>query len=171
MKKKKMVERIREMVKDAKGIYFANFTGMPVSELQEVRRKMKAAKIEISVVKNRLALIAFKEVGLLDKARRFLRGPTSLIVSREDEILPARLLRDFQKNYKIKFKGALIEDAIFDAEQFSLLASIPPREDLISQLLGSLLSPLTGLTNQLTELLNSLVLVLEEIARKTLDNS
>ncbi len=166
MEKSKMVTKIREIIKDAKGIYFTNFIGMPTAELNAVRKKMKTNGLQFLVVKNRLAAIAFREFGIFDKVQGFLKGPTSLIISQEDVTAPARLLKELAKDYPIKFKGALVEDTAFLSRDFDLLASIPPKPELIGQILNSLLAPLTEFTWQLEGILNEFLFTLEAIANK-----
>ncbi|MEO0102198.1 MAG: 50S ribosomal protein L10 [candidate division WOR-3 bacterium] len=166
MKKEQIVEKVREILKGAKGIYFINYQGIGTSDLNLLRKKMKESNLFFSVVKNRLAAIVFREYGLLDKATPFLKGPTSLIISRTDEIAPARFLKDCQKSYPIKFKGAILEKEVFEANQFDFLASIPPREELFFNFLSSLLSPITQLTSLLEGIQSDLISVMEKITQK-----
>ncbi len=172
MRKKTMTDKIREILVKAKGIYFADYQGIKTSDLNLLRRKLKTSGLQFSVVKNRLAAIVFQELGLLERVRLFLRGPTSLIVSSKDEIAPARILKGFQKTYPIKFKGAILEGTVFTASQFDFLASIPSREELNSKLIQSLLSPINELVVNLEGILNNLIFVFDEMGKKkkTLDN-
>lgn len=166
MEKEQIIKKVREVLKGAKGIYFIDYQGIGASDLNLLRKKMKESNLSFSVIKNRLAAIVFREYGLLDKAGPFLKGPTSLIVTQTDEIAPARFLKDLQKSYSIKFKGAILEKEVFETNQFDLLANIPPREELFFHFLSSLLSPITQLTSLLEGVLNDLVVVTEKIAQK-----
>ncbi|MEO0116846.1 MAG: 50S ribosomal protein L10 [candidate division WOR-3 bacterium] len=166
MRKEQVIERVKELLKDAKGIYFVDYQGIKTGDLNTIRKKLRESAISFSVVKNRLAAIALQEFGILDKALPFLKGPTSILVSRNDEIAPARLLKDFQKNYPFKFKGAIIEKEVFAANQFDLLASIPSRQELLSHLFSSLLSPIAQLIALLEGLLNDLIATLTEMEKK-----
>lgn len=167
MKKEQIIKKVREILKGAKGIYFIDYQGVKTSDLNLFRKKMKESNLSFSVVKNRLAAIVFREYGLLDKVNSFLKGPTSLIISQTDEIAPARFLKDFQKSYPVKFKGAILEEKeVVEANQFDFLANIPPREELYFHFLSSLISPITQLTSLLEGIRNELIGVLEKITPK-----
>jgi large subunit ribosomal protein L10 len=166
MEKSRMVEKVKEILKEAKGVYFLDYQGITTEKLNLFRKKMKESGCHFLVVKNRLAAIGFQESGFLTQVRSFLKGPTSLLVSPKDEIAPAHLLKNLGKEFPVKFKGALVGKDVFDRTQFDFLASIPPKEELFANLVSALLSPITQLAFHLENLLGDLVLTLEEIAKK-----
>jgi large subunit ribosomal protein L10 len=119
------------------------------------------------VVKNRLAILAFKELGYIESVRSFLTGSTSLIITRQDPISPAKLIKDLTKKFaELKIKGAYFDSTVFPAEQFNYLANLPTRPELQVTLVGVLNQPIYGIVVVLDNLLCKLVVTLEEISQK-----
>jgi large subunit ribosomal protein L10 len=94
--KEQILQDTRESIRDVRGLYLADFTGMTVESLSKLRRKCREQKVEFRVVKNTLLKRAFNAHGItaLDD---FLAGPTGLVFSASSEMTPAKILSDFAK--------------------------------------------------------------------------
>ncbi|MEO0093119.1 MAG: 50S ribosomal protein L10 [candidate division WOR-3 bacterium] len=175
MPKKEKVETVQKLkilLESATGIYFADCSRIKAKELSDLRHQLRTAAITTKVIKNRLAFLAFKELGFADSIRNFLTGPTALITTTQDPIKPARMLKDLMKKFtEIKIKGAYVEKTIFGAEQFGYLANLPTRPELETSLVTTLLQPLYGIVMALNGLLNNMVFTFEAISRKKTDES
>jgi large subunit ribosomal protein L10 len=144
VKKAKVLE-IKEKMEKAQGMVFAQYQGLTVEEDTELRKKLRDAGIEYKVYKNTLAILAAKELGL-DGITGYLEGPVSVAFGYEDATAPARILNDFAKTHKkLELKAGIVEGTVYDAKGVQTLATIPSREVLIAQLLGSFKAPLSKL--------------------------
>ena len=161
------VEELTRLMSRSQGFYLADFTGLNVPDVTRLRKLLRDEDIIYRVVKNRLALIAVRNAGIqgLDEV---LQGPTGLASSETDPVAAVRLLHEFasETNGLPRVKGGFADGRVFREDQLESLAQLPPREVLLGQLVASVQSPLTGLVLCLGGLLQSLVLVLNEIAGK-----
>src|SRR5215475_1325621 len=98
VEKEQVVQRASESLRDVRGIYLADFTGMTVEKLSLLRRKCRDQKVQFRVIKNTLLKRAFNSHGItaLDP---YLVGPTGLVFSAESEMSPAKILADFAKEH------------------------------------------------------------------------
>ena len=142
--KEQIVQNTQENIRDARGLYLADFSGMSVQKLSLLRQKCREQNVQFRVIKNTLLKRAFNANGitLLDD---FLAGPTGLVFS-ENEMAPARILSTFAKEHeKPRIKAAVVDGRLFDEKAIATLATLPSREVLMSQLLGTFIAPLTHL--------------------------
>ena len=162
MKKKKeaRVRKLQEKISEAKGFYFCNFEGIKAPAFTEFRQRAREMKVDVEVVKNRLALKSFKESEAIEALKEVFKGPTVLVFSKEDPIIPAKLIKKAEEKIPIKVKGAYIEGEIFPRERFNFLANLLPKEALYGQVLSFILSPIYGLTSVLSAKMRELIYVL-----------
>lgn len=157
------VQNLAQKLKDAKSLVLADYRGLSVEQMSQLRQETRKAGGEIEVVKNRLLRIAAKEakIKLDDQA---LTGPTIVVWAFEDELEPLKKMDKISKEFGLpKAKSGLFEGIIISAEQVSQLAKIPGKEELQGNLVGSLYSPLYGLHQSMTWNLKKLVYALSAI--------
>lgn len=165
--KVRFVEELRSKIQQATALYFLDFTGLPANDFNEFRRSAREQQLQVKVVKNQLALRALRESGVPEGIAQVLRGPTSMVFAPDDPVAPARFLKEIAKRIpNIKFKGAYLENTIYTAEQFDLLANLPTKQDLRAELVGLLAGPISGLAGILEGLLAELIWVLEGLGQK-----
>ncbi len=156
-------DSIKKMVSDAKAIYFTDCSRIKATEITGLRHKLYGANVKVKVVKNRITKKAMNESGI-SGVETFLTGPTALILSYDDPLVPAKMLKDFgRKNTNLKIKGAYLDSLVYQANQFDYLASMPSKPELLSELVGCLESPISGLVFTLEGLIRQLVGGLEEL--------
>lgn len=138
--KEQLVAELKGKIQGANALYYTDFTGLNVKRMTELRRRLRRAGIEYVVIKNTLALKAVNESGLTGTK---LKGPTGVVVAK-DAIVAAKLLTDFRKENEQRpaVKGGLYEGAAIDEALLKKLASLPTRDEALSQLLGSFMSVL-----------------------------
>jgi large subunit ribosomal protein L10 len=148
-------------------LYLADFTGLNVKNITELRRRFRESGQRFVVVKNRLALRALEELDLPDIAE-YLRGPTGLIFAQDDPVGPAKTLRDFAKEFDNRptLKVGIVNRSIVSAKEIEHLADLPPREVLLGGIAGSLTAPLSGIVGVIGGLLRDIAYMVEEVARK-----
>src|SRR5947209_18747658 len=120
----------------------ADYRGMTVGQMRDLRSKLKGGGIEMVVVKNTLARRAAKAAGY-EPLNAELVGPIAMLFAADDVSAPARILNDFiRANRKMVIKAGLLEGQVIKAEAVTELADLPSREILLSRLLGAMQAPL-----------------------------
>jgi large subunit ribosomal protein L10 len=161
--KEQLVTELSEKIKNAKALYYTDFTGLNVKRMTELRRRFRRAGVEYVVIKNTLAARAAAEAGL-DGAADKLRGPTGVVIG-NDAIAAAKVLADFAKEneQRPEVKGGLLEGKIIDAAQVKKLAAMPSREQMLAELGAGLQAPLAGFVGALNGLLYMFVGALDAL--------
>jgi len=143
--KKKIVEEMTESLKSQSGV-FVDYKGITVVEDTELRVKMRDANVNYSVIRNRLMKLAIKNVGF-DDLESILVGTTSLAISKDDPIAPARIIKEYADKLPNYFdiKAGFMDGKVLSADEVKAIASIPALPLLQAQFLGTLLAPITSL--------------------------
>ena len=153
--KKGTVAELIEKLKAAQAGVLVDYRGLTVSEDTELRRKLREANVEYTVVKNTLTRFAAKEVGL-DELDEMLNGPTSLAISDSDPVAPAKVISDFAKNNdKIEIKAGFLDGKVISLAEIKTLANTPSRDTLIAKIMGSLNAPISDLVRTLQALVDN----------------
>lgn len=127
----------------------ADYRGMTVGQMRDLRTKLRGGGIEMVVVKNTLARRAAKAAGY-EPLGAELVGPIAMLFAVDDVSAPARILNDYIKaNRKMVIKAGLLEGQIIKADAVTELADFPSREILLSRLLGAMQAPLGNLASVL----------------------
>ncbi len=164
--KTKKVEELRDLLRDAKSVILNDFTGLNVKDISELRRLCRESGVDYRVIKNTLAKRSFEELGL-DEIGSLLEGPTAVAVSGADEALPAQVLKKFADDYEFpRFKGGYVAGRLFNAEEIGRLASLPGKEVLLAQVVGTFQAPIRGLLHCLSASMRDLVCVLKAVEEK-----
>lgn len=162
--KAQIVAELTEKLKNSRAAIFVDYRGMNVAEATELRRSFREAGAEVKVVKNTLTRIAAERAGLDGLLDGFLTGPTMIAFGFQDPVVPAKLLLDFSKNKRaLEIKGGLVEGRVVSVSEVKALADLPSRDELISQVLRGLQSPLYGLVGVLQGPIRNLVYCLKAI--------
>jgi len=159
-KKEKIVEDLVEKLKEQKAIFFCDFTGMKVKDFFALRRKLKETGNDIKVARKTLMDVAFKKMNFNLEARK-MAGELALIFSFTDEISPAKTIYQFSKeNEKLKILGGFFNNKFWNKEEVIELAQLPPREELLAKLVGSISAPMANFVNVLQANIKGLINVL-----------
>ena len=145
--------------------------GMTAGEATEVRRKLRAVRGELRVAKNTLIRRAIKDTAYSELDRQ-LGGPVGLILSFADPIELAKTVTGMRElGEKLKIRGGVLEGKPLSAEEIEALASLPPREIILAQLLGLLMAPATRLVRLLNEPGSALARVVDAVGKKNGDRA
>jgi large subunit ribosomal protein L10 len=169
-----IVSEIKEKFDKASSIYLTDFSGLTVEQTNEFRSELFNAKVDYRVLKNTLIKKALdssgsdnKFAGQVTKIVENLKGPTGIIFAYDDPVSPAKVLKKFyEKIEKPKLKVALIENVAYDKSRLSELASLPTKPEIISSIIGSLHSPISGIVNSINAVIRDLASIIEEVAKK-----
>lgn len=155
---------IKDRFSRASSVILADYRGLTVKEMQQLRVKAREAGAEVRVYKNTLTQIAMRELAMPDLGS-LLEGPTALLFVYGDPVAPAKALSDFGKDHKaLEIKGGFIERAITDANGVKALAALPSREELLAKLAGSLAAPITSFARVLNAPAGALARALQAVA-------
>ena len=143
--KQQIVAELTEKLKSKSGV-FVNYSGIAVNEDTSLRVKMREENIDYKVIKNTLMRFAIKNVGF-DELDPILNGTTSLAISNDDPIAPARIVKEHVDKFSgyFEIKAGFMDGKVLSAEEVSALASIPALPVLQAQFLGTMLAPITKL--------------------------
>jgi large subunit ribosomal protein L10 len=144
-KKVELIDSYTEALKGSKSAVYVKFKGLPVSETMLLRSSLFGENIHYTVVKKTLWTRATQAVGIKGEAP--LVGEELAVVWGDDLLAPARLAYEFGKTHKDSFGivGGIFDGEFKDAQSMMAIATIPPREVLLSQLAYLLKSPIQSL--------------------------
>ncbi len=166
-KKQELVDELVGLLRDAKGLYFVDYSKMTVKESNAIRAEFKEKGVKFKVAKNTLILRALKEIGEVEIPEKKLFGQTGIALGYSDPIAPAKILRTFvEKNNKLNLKVAVIEGQIFEGSQLKQVSELPTRADIVAAILGSLDSPITGIIGSINAVMRDVSSLVEEVAKK-----
>jgi large subunit ribosomal protein L10 len=168
--KRQAVTALAEMLRGSTAIAVADYRGLKVSEMQTVRRSLRASGVELHVAKNRLLKIAADQADLAD-LKPMLEGPTALATISGDEVALAKALQDAFRPFRVvTVRGGLLGNRAIDAASLARMASLPSREVLLGRLAGGIASPITGFASVLAANLRNLAGVLNAVADQKQQN-
>lgn len=160
LKKNDVVAEVSDLLSSSKMTVVAKYQGTTVKALQDLRRQARANGTKVKVVKNRLAIKAVQSNNTLKDADvSELTGMLLYAFNANDEVAPAQILSQFAKaNPTIEFVGAISADGKFlSADDVKALANLPSKNELIAQVVATLLSPVNDVTNALSGNLHALL--------------
>ena len=162
-----VVEELAEILKQSKGVYLTDFTGIDVPTFTQLRKRLRDESVAYRVVKNRLVLRAVQKVGLTGLGD-MLTGPTGLATSDTDPVAPARVISEFagQADGRPAIKAGFVDGKVYVDDELEALAKLPTREVLLVQMVTAVQSPLSGLAFCLNGILQKLVGTLHALAEK-----
>ncbi|NOX36105.1 MAG: 50S ribosomal protein L10 [Calditrichaeota bacterium] len=162
--KEQIVQEMTDKFSRAQSIILADFTGIDVNTITELRKKFREANVEYRVVKNTLARLSVKNAGI-EGLEPFLVGVNSYAISYDDPTKPIKVIEEFKKELEDKFqiKAAYFEGKIIGPEQVPALAKLPSRDELLAQFVGMLNSPMSKLVGTLQGAMTKLIGVLKAL--------
>jgi large subunit ribosomal protein L10 len=164
--KQEMVTALATRLRRASTLYLTDFTGLDVAQITQLRRRLRLARTDFVVVKNTLALRALGDAQVVGLDQH-LAGPTGLVLTEADPAAAAKVLSDFAREFeKPAIKAGLVNGQAVTPAQVKRLASLPPRQELLAQLGGTLQAPMAGLVGALNGLLMNMVGALEALRAK-----
>lgn len=165
--KEKTVADLTGLLRQMKAAVFADFAGLKVKDITNLRRQCRQAGLEYAVAKKTLLKLALQQAGLAGIEPKTIGGSFATVFGRSDEVTPAKILSAFAKtNESLKILGGILEGRYIDAKMVISLSKLPGREELMAKLLGSLNSPLSGLANVMSGSLRGLVQALKALREK-----
>lgn len=158
-----LVQTFQTELKDAKAVVVIDYKGLSVKSLQELKKRLREVDASLRVVKNTLFRIAAENEKLpKEVSDTVLEGPSAFVISKNDPIAPLQVLAKFAKENEIpQFKVGIVEGTFHDKDGLKKLASLPSKEILLGQAVGTIASPLYGIVGVLEANIQKLLYILK----------
>ncbi|MDA3846878.1 MAG: 50S ribosomal protein L10, partial [Vallitaleaceae bacterium] len=141
--KQGIVNEIKSTIDGAASIILVDHRGLSVEQDTKLRKSLREANVTYKVYKNSMMNFAFEGTEFA-ALQEHLAGPSAIAISFDDPTAGPRVLATAAKDFKsIEFKAGVVEGIVYDIAGIKKIALIPPREELLSKLLGSLQAPIS----------------------------
>jgi large subunit ribosomal protein L10 len=165
-RKEEIVTSLTEELGSVTAMIVADPTGLSVAEMKDLRNRLRPSGAEFRVAKNTLARIAAREAGR-EELVAMLVGPTAITLVPGDPAAAAKTLSDFGRtSRKLELRGAYLDGEALGPDSVRQLATLPSREQLLTQLVSSMVSPISGLASVLAQLPRGLVVALDQVRQQ-----
>lgn len=132
------VEEIKERLRSAEAAYFADYRGLSVPDIGEVRTALVEAEAAFAVLKNTLTRLAVRDLEMTE-LEAFLEGPTAVAFVQGDIVAGAKALVDATKRFPVlEVKGGLAEGRVLGPDEIRALAALETREEMLAKTAGLL---------------------------------
>jgi len=169
--KQETVAEVMTLLKESPAVILTEYRGLTVPQTNDLRKALNPSGSSYSVVKNTLFKRAAEEASIAsnEALEAALSGPTAIVFAEKDAVASSKAVLDYitaNRNTPLKVKGALVSGKFYDAKGVEALSKVPPREVLISQMLGSFNAPITGFVTTLNGIIANFVYTLQAVADK-----
>jgi large subunit ribosomal protein L10 len=140
--KQQAVAEVTEKLQASTCTIVADYRGLTVAQVTQLRKSLREAGVEFKVIKNSISRRATENANLTELDPHLV-GPTAIIFSKDDIVGTAKIVADFaKKNNNLEVKAGVVEGKVVGQEQIKALAELPSREGLLSMLLSVLQAPM-----------------------------
>lgn len=165
--KEEIISEVQEMIQESSAIYLADYSGINVEDISDLRNQFRKEGAKYKVYKNTLFKRALDESGKFDKFSNHLVGMTGYIFAKENPVAPAKIIKKyFDDKQKLSLKACYIDGEYYDGSELKTLASLPSKNELIAGIMGSLNSGASGVVGTLNAVMRDLISVIEEVSKK-----
>jgi large subunit ribosomal protein L10 len=164
--KEQTVAQLQTELAALKLVVLTDYRGLTVAEISQLRANLRAEGISYKVTKNTLLRLATKAVPkFADIDPELFTGPMALALSTTDEIAPARVVFQYAREHEaLEIVGAITGDGeLLSPAEVKALATLPTREQLLGQVVGTIAAPLSGLVGVMGANVRGIVTVLNAI--------
>ena len=164
------VDKLKDRFSISTDFVFTDYRGLTVSQITDLRGKLRLHQAEYRVVKNRFAKIALEQMNMPD-ASELLIGPTALALPTEESGPVVKALLEFSKDAPLEVKGAIINGRVFDKAQTEAYAKLPTRNELLAILMGTMKAPVQSMVYVMNGVTSKLVRTLAAVAEQKKEQS
>lgn len=164
--KEQDLQELIDRLKDAKSVVMSEYRGTTVKDIDAFRKALTKENVQSKVYKLTLIKKAFEASGI-DATTLDYKAPVILSVSKEDEVAPARIIKNISKDVKtIGILSGVLDGKFADQQQMLALADLPSKDELRAKLVGTINAPVSGFVNVLAGNIRGLINVLNAVAQK-----
>lgn len=159
--KSKIVDELKSKFTAAAGVFVADYRGLTVEQVNNLRKAFRTAGCDYRVVKNTLVKRAIAGTNM-DGMAKHLKGMTAVAIAKTDAVVAAKAALDFAKaNEAFKMRAAFVEGQLLDSAGVKTLSTMPTREEMRATLLGVINMPAAKLLAQINAPAQNIVGVLQ----------
>ena len=156
------IEDFKTRLDGAKTVLVTEYRGLTVQQLSDLRKQLRGVSASYKIIKNRLAKLAMTDSDL-SKLGPHLKGPTGMVISKEDPVSVAKALHTFARtNQALAIKAGFIEGQVLPPADLKALSELPTKDAIRSQIIGAIQGPLAQLVGLLQATQRDLAYVLAE---------
>jgi large subunit ribosomal protein L10 len=138
--KKNYIEEMKKNFSDNEAVMIAQYQGLNVTELDELRKQLREKGILFKITKNRITKIAIKDSPVKD-LEKYFTGPTAAAMS-SDAITTAKILTKFAKSHnKLKIVAGFMDGKVLDEKEVAIIATLPSLDEARANIVGILATP------------------------------
>lgn len=143
-KKIETVKTLSDLLSRSTVVVGAEYRGLRVADVTNLRRMLREQGVEMHVIKNTLFSLAAEAAGRPEMAE-LCDGPTAVVVGFGDPVAPVKTLVEYQRTSRNTFaaRKAYLEGQIFPASRLQDIANLPPKDTLLAEFAGAIASPIT----------------------------
>jgi large subunit ribosomal protein L10 len=151
---------------DSNGVYMFDYRGLTVSDMEDVRNRMRELGANVKIIKNRLAIKYF-EKEKKDFGRDLFQGPMAVAYADDNFVDVAKVMVDFEKEKEhLQLKAGFIEQSFADAAKVKAVAKLPPKDQLMAQLAFSISMPVKKMGMALSAPLRNMLILMNNLKDK-----
>ena len=156
------LEEFKSRLDGVKTVLVTEYRGLTVQQLSDLRKQLRGVSAQYKIVKNRLAKLAMTDDGL-SKLHPHLKGPTGMVLSKEDPVAVAKALHTFARtNQALAIKAGFVEGQVLPPAELKALSELPTKDAIRSQIIGAIEGPLAKLVGLLQGVQRDIAYVLAE---------
>lgn len=164
--KEKVVAEFDDYIGRSQAVYVADYQGLNVAQISELRAALRTEGIKMRVAKNTLVKRSLEARGFGELAAT-LSGPNAFVFGFDDPVVPARIIREFKKKAKTEkpvVRGFVVDGAFLPAARFDAVSELPSKGELVARVVGSIQAPLSNFVFTLNGIIREFVGTVDALA-------
>ncbi|HXN06934.1 MAG TPA: 50S ribosomal protein L10 [Nitrospiria bacterium] len=154
---------IASRFKRAKVVILSEYSGLKVEDLRQLRMNVRKTNGEFKVMKNTLVEKAVED-SEFKPIQSYLRGPVGVVFGYDDPVGPIKAVKEFAEKQKVfKMKAGMMEGRLLSISDIAAVATLPPKQVMIGQLLSRMQSPIYGFVGTLSGIIRKFAYVLQAV--------
>src|SRR6056297_1458224 len=164
--KEQFVQQMTQRLQETDAVFLADYRGISVEQVTNMRRELTQAGVEYRVVKNNLLRLAAEGTPAVE-LQPYCEGPTAIALAGDDPVAPAKILSKYAKDINaFELKAGVLSGKLMSVADIGSLADLPSREELLAKALSSMNAPTTNFVGTMAAIPRSLVQVLNAIGEQ-----
>lgn len=161
-----VVSEIKELFENSDAVYIVDYSGISVSEINEIRREFIKEDVKYKVLKNSLVKKAIDDIGGYEELDGLLNGMNGFAFAGENFVAPAKIIEKYSKDLdKFTMKGCYIDSEFYDASKLGVLASMPTKDEVMAGIARAVNSPAQDTVGAINAVMRDLASVVDEISK------
>jgi len=159
--KEQTIATLQKQIEQYRGAVLANFRGLTVEQINQIRQRLREEKVSFHVVKNTLMKLASRGTDF-EKVNQYLEGPTAIAISYGNPVSLIKILLDFVRTQPLlEIKVGLVEGQLVSPQELKGIATLPSRETMMAQVMGTIQMPASQLAGAIINPIQQLLYVFQ----------